>query len=63
MEVLDVLPEGLDILVDSIRSNTANLDQTIVLNNTLNMLASPANELLYLNKDCVTGEVSMDDGW
>ena len=31
MEVLDVLPEGLDVLVDCVRRHTANLDQSIVL--------------------------------
>ena len=31
MEVLDVLPTGLDVLVDDVRGNGANLDQTVVL--------------------------------
>ena len=31
MEVLDVLPEGLDVLVDCVRRHAANLDQSVVL--------------------------------
>ena len=31
MEVLDVLPTGLDVLVDDVRGNGANLDQAVVL--------------------------------
>ena len=31
VEVLDVLPTGLDVLVDDVRGNGANLDQTVVL--------------------------------
>ena len=31
MEILDVLPEGLDILVDGVRGHTPNLDEPVVL--------------------------------
>ena len=31
MEILDVVPTSLDVLMDDIRGDGANLDQTIVL--------------------------------